>query len=115
MVDSWLIAGQVIVSPRGGGPDPPDSPGQSTSGLPEGAMLALLGPWDDHRIGGTVGDPSCHQGVLGPCREGHGAYEEPGVLVQEDLGSQENGLEESGCLGFGPEHPFGYSWCLPIG
>ena len=76
-------------------------------GRPEGATL---GPWDGHRIGVKAGDPSCHQGVLGPCREGHGAYEEPGVLVQEDLGSQESGLEESGCLGFGPEHPFGYSW-----
>ena len=72
-------------------------------------MLALLGPWDGHRIGVTAGDPSCHQGVLGPCREGHVAYEEPGVLVQEDLGNQESGLEESGCLGFGPEHPFGWS------
>ena len=70
-------------------------------------MLALLGPWDDHRIGGTVGDPSCHQGDLVPCRAGHGESEEPGDLVPVDLDNQENGLEELDCLGFGPELPFG--------
>ena len=81
-------------------------------GRPEGATL---GPWDGRRIGVRAGDPSCRQGVLGPCKEGHGAYEEPGVLVLEDLDNQENDLEESGCLDFGPEHPFGCSWSHPTG
>ena len=66
-------------------------------------MLALLGPWDDHRIGGTAGDPSCHQGVLVPCRAGHGNQD----LVPADHDNQENGLEELDCLGFGPGLPFG--------
>ena len=82
-------------------------------GPPEGATR---GPGDDYHIGVRAGDPSCHQqGVLGPCSEGHGVSEEPGVQVLADLGNQENGLEESGCLGFGPELPSGWSWRHPMG
>ena len=94
-------------------------------GLPEGATL---GPWNGHRTEVRAADPSYHQGVVGPCREVRGAFEEPGVPeVLEDLGSQENGLEELGCLlGFEAEHPFGCSigqvwvppfdwvWVLPV-
>ena len=81
-------------------------------GPPEGATRGL---WDGYHIGVRTGDPSCHQGVLGPYSEGHGASEEPGVRVLVDLGNQESGLEELDCLGFGPELPLGWSWRHPMG